>query len=286
METRDLHIFRAVYECGGFAKAAPRLNTVQSNISARIKHLEQLFDAPLFRRSRRMVEPTEAAHRLYDYAGRMLALEDEMRQRVAKPELTAGPLRLGAMETTTAVRLPDCLRRLRAAHPDLLVELHTGPSMDLIQAVLQHRVDAALIGGVADHPALAYRTAFEEELALFGADEAALSDLADQPILVFRAGCSYRRHLEVFLANQNVFPAQVMEMGTLDGILGCVAAGMGITMLPRSAVEQHRLAGEVATRRLPAASERVATNLIYRNDDGPSDALKAFVEALPNRPCA
>ncbi|WP_259782909.1 LysR family transcriptional regulator [Aestuariispira ectoiniformans] len=283
METRDLEIFRAVYECGGFAKAAPRLNTVQSNVSARIKHLEQMLGATLFRRSRRTVEATDAARRLYDYAGRLLTLEAEMRQQVAKPRGVAGALRLGAMETTTAARLPDYFRRMRQAYPDVAVDLQTAPTLELIQGVLTHRMEAALIGGVTDHPLLAHQIVFEEELALFGASDEALSDLSRQPILVFRAGCAYRRHLEVYLANHNIFPVQIMEMGTLDGILGCVAAGMGITMLPRSAVAQHRLSGELSSRRLPPESERIATNLIYRKEDGPSAALKAFMDVLPIR---
>lgn len=282
MDSKDLEIFRAVYETGGFAKAGQRLHTVQSNVSARIKFLETSLNVLLFRRTRRHVQATEAGDLLYDYAGRILSLEREMRQRLIRPETVAGTLRLGAMETTTAVRLPDYFRDLRQAHPEIAVDMQTGPTLDLIQAVCRHQLDAALIGGTADHPMLAHHKVFDEELALFASDADALADLASQPILVFRAGCAYRRHLEVFLANQNVFPARIMEMGTLDGILGCVAAGLGITMLPRSAVEQHRLRAGLVERALPEATARISTNLIYhRRDEGENPALQAFLSVLP-----
>ncbi len=68
LDLRDLHCFVTVYEVAGFAKAADRLNTVQSNVSARIRRLEMQIGAPLFERLHRSIRPTAKGDTLYRYA--------------------------------------------------------------------------------------------------------------------------------------------------------------------------------------------------------------------------
>jgi DNA-binding transcriptional LysR family regulator len=69
-----------------------------------------------------------------------------------------------------------------------------------------------------------------------------------------------------------------MEIGTLDGILGCAAAGLGVTMLPKALVQEAGKRGEVAIHRLPAKESRVETVFIRRRDGFTSGALAAFID--------
>jgi DNA-binding transcriptional LysR family regulator len=98
-------------------------------------------------------------------------------------------------------------------------------------------------------------------------------------IVVLRLGCSYRQRLEAVLARRGVVGLRYLEFGTLDAILGCVAAGIGITLLPRSVVETARRAGRVVVHRLPATEARVDTIFVRRGDTPPSRALAAFMAA-------
>src|SRR5207253_11196779 len=106
--------------------------------------------------------------------------------------------------------------------------------------------------------------------ALFGA--------GTTKIVVFRAGCSYRARLEALLAAQGVANIRRLEFGTLDGIIGCVGAGIGVTMLPRAAVARAEAEGRVVLHVLPANDARVETVLVRRRDAFVSTALSRFIE--------
>ena len=107
--------------------------------------------------------------------------------------------------------------------------------------MLQSRLDGALVVGPVHHPELTETAVFHEEMVLVTPrDIAGWDDLPRRPglkIVVFRAGCSYRAQLEAVLAERGVVGVRRIEFGTLEGILGCVAAGIGVTMLPRGVVD-------------------------------------------------
>ncbi|HYD98074.1 MAG TPA: LysR family transcriptional regulator, partial [Alphaproteobacteria bacterium] len=240
MDSGDLKVFAAVARLGGMNRAAAALNTVQSNVTARIQQLEATLGVPLFHRHSRGVGLTDAGRRLLPYAERAALLLAEARRAVADDGTPKGGLAVGAMETTTALRLPAVLAAYAAAHPAVDLVLRTGTTCELTQAVLEHRLEGALVCGPVDHPELEARPAFREELVLVAARHLAGPDvLAGRPelkIIVFRAGCSYRQKLESLLAGRGVADPRRLEFGTLDGILGCVAAGVGVTLLPRGVV--------------------------------------------------
>jgi DNA-binding transcriptional LysR family regulator len=96
-------------------------------------------------------------------------------------------------------------------------------------------------------------------------------------LIVFRAGCSYRQRFERMMDDRGIPRAGVMEFGTLDGILGCVAAGMGVTLLPRVVVEGSRQPG-LRMHRLPPAEAQVDTVFVRRRDTFASPALERFLE--------
>jgi DNA-binding transcriptional LysR family regulator len=95
---------------------------------------------------------------------------------------------------------------------------------------------------------------------------------------VFRSGCSYRTRLEALLAEHGVTNARRLEFGTLDGIIGCVGAGIGVTMLPLVVVAKAASEGRVALHKLPSEAARIETVLIRRRDIFVSTALGRFIE--------
>src|SRR5262244_2760304 len=108
MDLSDLLIFRAVVQAGGITRAAERLNRVQSNVTTRIRQLEQDLGVALFVRDGKRLRLAPAGHLLLDYADRLLLLADEARNAVQDTR-PRGLFRLGAMESTAAVRLPGPL---------------------------------------------------------------------------------------------------------------------------------------------------------------------------------
>ena len=280
MDAADLRIFEAVARLGGMNRAAAELNTVQSNVTTRIRLLEEDLGTPLFERHSRGVTPTPAGRRLLPYAARLRALLDDARRAVRDDGEPKGPLTIGSLETTAALHLSGVLADYAAAYPQVDVALRTGTSCELIEDVLERRVEAAFVCGPVDHPELACEAAFREELVVLTAPSVRrLDDLlqaGDVRIVVLRAGCSYRQRLEEILARRGIVGLRRLEFGTLEAIFGCVAAGLGLTLLPRSLIGPVWREGRVAVHALPPAEAHAETLFVRRRDGFASSALRAF----------
>ncbi|HEU4370303.1 MAG TPA: LysR family transcriptional regulator [Methylomirabilota bacterium] len=284
MDAADLRIFEAVARLGGMNRAAAELNTVQSNVTARIRALEDALGTPLFARHSRGVTLTGAGQRLLPYAARIRHLLEDARRVVGDDGTPRGSLTLGTLETTAAMRLSPLLSTYVAKHPRVDLVLRTGTTCELVEAVLEHRLEGAFVCGPVNHPDLEAEVVFREDLVILAARSArALDDLlrtSDLKIVVLRAGCSYRQRLEAILAARGTVGVRVLEFGTLEAILGCVAAGLGITLLPRSIVGPSRRGDELAVHALPAAEARVETLFVRRREGFVSSALAAFLDLV------
>ncbi len=289
MDVGDLAVFAAVVKAGAITRAARTLNTVQSNVTQRIRLLETELGVPLFHRQSRGVTLTGAGSQLLPYAERIIRLIDEAKRVAADGPVPRGQITMGALETATAVRLPPVLSVYAAACPEVDIQIHTGTTHELTEAVLAHRLEAAFVAGPVTHPELLVLPLLDEELVLLTApwvttfQRLAASSPGTVKVVVFRSGCSYRTRLETFLAAHGVVNARRLEFGTLDGIIGCVAAGIGITMLPRAVVTRAEAEGRVVLHALPADEARVETVLVRRRDAFVSTALARFIAVARER---
>ncbi len=281
MNAADLKVFEAVARLGGMGRAAEALHTVQSNVTARIRRLEQELGTPLFRRHARGVEPTPAGLRLLPYALRAAWLLEEARRAALDDGTPAGPLVVGSLETTAALHLTPVLTAFAAAHPAVDLTLRTGTTCELLDAVLAHQVEGAFVCGPVVHRELKVEPTFVEELALLTAPGVrSLEDLwagGEVRVVVLRAGCSYRQRLEGVLARRGIPAPRMLEFGTLEAVVGCVAAGLGITLLPRTLVGPVWQEGRVAMHSLPPGEARAETVFVRPRDSHHSSALAAFL---------
>lgn len=289
MDASDLRVFEAVARLGGMSRAAAELNTVQSNVTGRIQALEAELGTKLFRRHSRGVEPTGAGRRLLPYAARVAALLAEARAAVRDDGRPQGELVIGSLETTAALRLSPLLADYAAAFPAVDVTLRTGTTAEMVAAVLDRGVEGAFVCGPVEHPDLEALPAWREELVLLTAPgvaaAAALRGRPELRVVVLRAGCSYRQRLEAVLAVRGAVGWRRLEFGTLEAVFGAVAAGLGVTLLPRSLIGPVWSAGRVALHPLPPAEATVETVFVRRRDARSSSALAAFLQrtgtALP-----
>jgi DNA-binding transcriptional LysR family regulator len=287
MELSDLVTFSTVARLGGITRAADELNTVQSNVTQRVKALEAEIGTVLFERHSRGMTLTGAGRRLLPYAQRMAALAREAVLAARDDGEPRGPLSIGSMETTAAVRLPLLLAEFHRRFPAVRLTLRTAPTADLVAAVLDGTLDGAFVAGPIEHAELTSTTAFREELVLVTAPRwTSLAGLrAGTPesgptALVFRTGCTYRQRLEQVFSEFGWPSAARFELGTLDGMIGCVAADMGVTLLPRAVVERSDQNGNVSIHTLNAAQSRVETLFIQRRSAHQYSALQGFAACL------
>ncbi|MCK1346892.1 MULTISPECIES: LysR family transcriptional regulator [unclassified Bradyrhizobium] len=287
MELSDIQTFAAVARTGGITRAAEELNTVQSNVTQRVKALEAEIGTPLFERHSRGMTLTGAGKRLLPYAQRMSALAREAVLAACDDGEPKGPLAIGSMETTAAVRLPPLLAAYHRRFPAVRLSLRTAPTADLVACVLEGTLDGAFVAGPIVHSDLTATSAFREELVLASARRwATLAELrAGTPdsgptALTFRTGCTYRQRLEQIFVEFGWPSAARFELGTLDGMIGCVAADMGVTLLPRAVVERSAINGSVSIHALSHSHAQVETLFIQRRAGHQTSALNGFAACL------
>jgi len=288
LELSDLALFRTVVDTGSITRAGERVHRVPSNITARVKRLEQQLGVTLFVRGRRGMSLTPEGRRLVDYADRLLALADE-----AHADLSAGDARgrlvIGAMESTAAVHLPALLAALHARYPALEVELTTATSGRLVEQVRAGALSAAFVAGAIDEPGLASDPAFVEELVLIthpsarpGADGAGLRG---RTLVTFGAGCAYRACIETWLAGKGLRPPRTFEVHSYHTMLACIAADVGYALAPRSVLLTSSARPNVRARRLHSRPWRITTSLVRRASDHsrPVEALRRLVASRASR---
>ncbi|HZY17319.1 MAG TPA: LysR substrate-binding domain-containing protein [Ramlibacter sp.] len=283
LDLDSLEIFRAVVQEGGILRAADKLGRVQSNVTTRIKQLEQRLGRPLFRKQGRSLVLSPEGELLLSYAQRLFRLADEAESelRTGQP---VGAFRIGSLESTAGSRLAPLLSRFHRLHPGVVVELSTGTTGALIQRVTQFELEAAFVSEPFTAPGLSSRKVFDEELVLVTGREIAAvrraADLAGLTLIAFANGCSYRKRLEEWLGAADVMPARTLEFQSYQAMIACVAAGTGFAVVPRSLLLAMKSAGDVRQHALPARVRRNHTHLVWSGT--PSMALERLQALLPH----
>lgn len=264
MDLSSLDIFRAVAREASVTRAAQQLQRAQSNVTTRIRQLEEDLGVELFLRDGKRMSLTERGSEFLAYAEQLLALADEARQSM-HPAEPGGRLRLGSMESTAASRLPALLASYHKACPRVALEVSTGTSRALFDRVRARRLDCALVAagpgwaGELDGSGLRGEPLFREELLMIlPAEHPPVHDVAEvrlRTLAGFARGCTYRQLAEDSLGT----PLTVQEVGSYHAILACVAAGACVGVLPRSVLQ---LLGTPPLRSLPLA--QVDTWLVWR----------------------
>ena len=282
MDAADLKFFAAVAKVGGMNRAASKLNTVQSNVTARVRTLEEELGVALFHRGHNGVTLTTAGERLLPYAIKITHLLDEARSAVKDDGEPRGRLTIGSLETNAALRLLPVLAAYSEAFPDVDLVLRTGSTYDLIAQVLDHTVEGAFVCGPVNHQDLVEEIFFHEELVVLAPRTVrSLDDVArkgDVKIVVHPQGCAYRQILENILIKRGVVGIRHLEFGTLETIYRSVVAGLGITLLPRSLIGSMWRDNAVSVHELTEAESRITTVFVHREDALISSALKAFLK--------
>jgi DNA-binding transcriptional LysR family regulator len=289
VDIADLKFFLAAARTGGIGRAASELLTVPSNVSSRIRALEHELGVPLFQRHARGVSLTPAGEQLLPYAERIAQLMRELTQVVRDDQDPSGLVSIGAMESTAGLRLPSILAEFTSDCPRVDLRLLIDTTDALVDQVLNRRLDGAFVCGPVRVAELVSELVFVEHLALVTATTVASAEAAltaRRPrILVLRAGCAYRGRLENLFAQRGLPSPEILELATLEGILGCIAAGMGTTLLPIGVVAASPLADSVKVHSLPAADARAATLFIRRADAVVTPAIGRFLSATHRSPC-
>jgi len=285
LELKELRTFREVARTLNFTRAAERLSYAQSAVTTQIQSLERALGQPLFRRLGRRVELTAAGEKLESYAARMVELADEA-VKALREEETTETLRVGTAESLCTYKLPPIVQALRKRHPRASVIVEVEECGVVRSGIQSGRYDVGLfIDESREYPGCRAHDFGSVELVLIaprghrleGRPVVRPSDLARETVLVLEPTCTYRTLFEAFLARAGRRASVISEFNSIEAVKQCVAAGIGIALLPRFTIERELSDGKYAI--LPIALRgTVATLLAYREDKWLSPALSAFLE--------
>lgn len=282
MNDNDLKLFEAVAFHGSFTKAAEEMFTVQSNVTARIKKLEEEFGAALFTRTSRNVKLTNAGETLLRYSKQINRLIEEAKEQLGEKETVKGLIKVGFLETMLVVKGPELVNELANRYPFVHLEFKSAMKDVLINDVLNYRLDAAFVPAPLDHPELAQIRVKEEEIVAVAPDNCAdLNGILSQTPLkaiVFDQGCVFRSRLENWLVVNGISNYHKTVMNSIEGVINFIASGIGFSFLPREIVSTFYHNRKIRTFPLPKAFGMMETYLIYRNDIPGSTALTAFTD--------
>ncbi|WP_019637235.1 LysR family transcriptional regulator [Paenibacillus fonticola] len=279
MDLNDLRIFQMVALHGSVSRAAEELNYVQSNVTARIKLLEKELETPMFyRHTRGMILNTEGK-RVLEYANDIIAKYDEMKKVFQSSSTPSGILDIGIVETIMA--LPNLLSSYLQTYPNVDLSLKAGVTEQLLQEVIDFKLDGAFVTGPIQHPMIEQYEVFQEELVIVSKGESfSLDDISVKPLLLYNKGCSYRERLESWLKEEGIVPKKIMEFGTFDTIIGSVAAGIGLTIVPESTVDYMSAQRKLYCHQVPDPYREITTVFIRRKDSHMTSSVQAFIAEI------
>jgi DNA-binding transcriptional LysR family regulator len=269
MEISQLKTLIALIETGSITATAQRLNRVPSAITIRLQQLEDDLGTPLFMREKKSLVATPKAMLLYQYAKQIIELADEAEHKI-KSDQPYGPLRVGALESMAASKLPLPLARLYETYPTIELELVTGIRDTLYQSLIDGALDVALIGDAPQNPILDRTLIFDEELIIIApkghSPILTPSHTENATVLVFKEGCSYRDRLLSWYQLFNMTPKRIAEVTSYHTILGGVAAGMGIAIIPKSMLDIFPNKDLLSIHPINTELGRIQIELIWRKE--------------------
>ncbi|MFB9835366.1 LysR family transcriptional regulator [Actinoallomurus acaciae] len=265
MDTRLLSSFLTVLRVGGITAAAAELGFVQSTVTAHIQALERLVGTPLLDRHPGGVSPTRAGSLLAEHAQRILDLEERMlTELTATAAEPTGPVRVCAPESVCAYRLAPLLPEVRTRFPDVSLSLFPADTRTALTALADRRADLALmLEPSVRPPGVDLVDLGGQRLSLVAAATTGLprrrpitpAELADADVLLLEKGCSYSDELGALIAATDPTTAPP-RFGGIETLKRCVAAGLGVTLLPTPRVTDELAAALVVELRTPAGRAR------------------------------
>lgn len=289
----DVLIFLSVARYGSITKAANHLNTVQSNVTARIKKLEEALGVPLLMRHARGVRLTSGGEAVLPMALRLDSLLNDLGYAFGRRiSVKQAKLRLGAIETIAATQLPRLVSQFLRVSPHVDISVQAGSSLRLVQQVKDGELHAAFVSRKFGLRGFPEELVFEDKLVVLAPKTIkSLSALLNAirsglKVMVQRFGCSYTEKLLGLLRAKGIQPDGIMEIGTLEGIIGFVETGVGVAAMPKIFVQTLLRGRELVLIALPKDIAAIQTFVISAQISESSLLVRAFIDHCRSIPSA
>ncbi|NDJ57074.1 LysR family transcriptional regulator [Enterobacteriaceae bacterium 4M9] len=285
---RQLEVFAEVLKSGSTTQASQMMALSQSAVSAALADLENQLGVQLFDRVGKRLVVNEHGRLLYPRTVALLEQASEIEQLFREDN---GAIRVYASSTIGNYILPEAIARYRRDFPTLPLELSVGNSQDVINAVMDFRVDIGLIEGPCHTPDIVTEPWLEDELVVFAAPGAALlnepvtlESLANAPWILREQGSGTREIVDYLLLAHLPRLRLAMELGNSEAIKHAVRHGLGVSCLSRRVIEEQLQSGTLVE--VPVPLPRLVRTLyrIHHRQKHLSSALLRFLRYCDAQP--
>ncbi len=285
--------FLEVARRGSVSRAAEALFITQPTLTARLHGLERELGAALFLRTPHGMRLTDAGRAWIPFAERALRALVEGREALEQVmTASAGHLMIAAAPAVSTYVLPELLERFVAEHPRVDVSVRTGHSEDVIDLVLRDEVQIGL-GRAIRHPDIELRPFHTEELVLVCApdhpftkrEDVPMAEVAAQKLIMFDRTSSYYEITQGAFLAVGVKPRGLMELDSIEAAKKMVERGLGVALLPGSAVAREVAGGTLCVVKMKDAPPMHNSIVAYRRRDAgkPEGIVAAFLTLLETR---
>lgn len=243
LSLQSLRVFLTVVEEGSFSGAGRRLGMSQPAVSNHLHTLEERFGVGLLCRGKPL-RPTPAGEAFMARARNILDEASALEEEMACHSSPRGSLVVGASSTPAEFFMPGVAAEFSARYPEVSLELRVYDSEGAMRAVLSREVEAAVVGYAVEDSRLVSRTIEEERLVPIVAsgrpsEKMSVEEFGGSAFVLRERGSATRLAAEAGLASIGVSPRVVMELGSNGAVVGAVAAGAGVGVIPERFVSTH-----------------------------------------------
>ncbi|MCT2345830.1 LysR family transcriptional regulator [Bacillales bacterium AN1005] len=277
MESHELKIFKHVAELQSVSKAAEKLGYVQPNVSQRIKNLENELGVRLFMRNNRGVTLTEEGKKLLEYTNEILQLIDEAKTAV-NPNKWREPLKIGASQTISAVKIPHLLSSFLKEYNNIDVKVRTNNNLMLEEMLFYGEVDGIFVNSSKNITNCDIIYSYFEKIVLI-TPKLNPFDINSSYTLIVNSdvNCIYRKQLLELSKESNFHSSNIIEFDSLESIIQAVHDGLGISIIPADIAENRKGTKEIIFTELP---KRIQVDFLIKNKKQQTPGLKKFIRFL------
>lgn len=288
-DTKVFRTFLTVARLLNFREAAEELNYAQSSVSDHIQTIEQELGIKVFERIGRRIYLNDYGKRLIPFAERFVRDESELFAELREDGKISGKIRIGAGETLSAYWLPPILKEYHLLYPDVEISLEMDDCLRFPKRLADNQIDVAFsMHDESGNSSILQYHLSEGDTVFITSPENSLADsrmikaedFSSIPMIQTEAGCCYRTELDAFFDRNNVPVNTILELTSIEAIKQCVKSGLGVSLLPRMAVEKELSSGELLPLSLADCEIPFHVNMIFHSQKWISPPLAAFRDHL------
>ena len=286
MDLRRFITFKSVVEDGSFLRAAQKLCCTQSTVTFHIQQLEQELAIPLFEKIGRRMCLTAAGKKVLPHVYDLTKVMASIRQAARQDDEPGGELRVATGETLLAYKMPRVLQRFKQRAPKVRLSLQSLNCYSIRDALLADEVDLGVFYRVGNDDALTIMELGQQSLTLVASVEQAPVDFMRPrqhiplSFIINEPPCVFRQIFESTLRQREITLENTIELWSIESIKQCVAGNLGVSFLPRFAVEDELKRGTLVE--LPFSEMPLTIHALCSHHAGKaiSPAMRVFMQCM------